>query len=471
MKKTKLRILSVFLSLCFCLTALPIGLTAQAEIHIPDPDIRNLAPHPFFGYFDTESSVLTTEFTTEDVNSRYFESFLLTDQNITTTLGTLTIKNIVYHMLGIMSYNSDDPSHVVVDKQNKKVKLSQEQYMPDNIDVSSLGEVFIAVQTEGAHDEDNWGEGSEISDPLRVTLPSTPPTPQNPDGVQVKLKSLEAGSIQTFGYGSLTGRIATMLLTFNKQLGVNHYFAAPTKANGEKALTGNMPFFHIYKGEIGWEGIPPEEIVYSSGAVRKSSSSNDIYLETEGPNGEEISQTPDTITVEMKVVQFDEAPQYPFMGYTGDEKVYVEVGAENPYTMESSDWVCVEVPLTADAVGQVFTPEQEDPLTNVSQISAEEIVKGNTITVYPAAEGGSGDIQFAVSYKKQTSNYYTTVTQYGDQSEVTFKPGSVGAYTVLVKAKDEKGTEAEKTFTGNRTSKTIMVRMEIRTFFILLYTL
>ena len=86
---------------------------------------------------------------------------------------------------------------------------------------------------------------------------------------------------------------------------------------------------------------------------------------------------------------------------------------------------------------------------NQSTISAREIVKGESVTVQCAANGGKEPYQFAVYYKPSSSNTWTTAQSYKANTEVTFTPKKSGNYDISVKAKDASGTVVKKTFAIN----------------------
>ena len=84
-------------------------------------------------------------------------------------------------------------------------------------------------------------------------------------------------------------------------------------------------------------------------------------------------------------------------------------------------------------------------LRNISMISADEIVHGNTVTVISAAKGGSGEYKFAVFYKKVESEKWVTVHGYNDEPEAVIKPKSRAHYRICVKAKDSQGSISKNT--------------------------
>lgn len=86
-------------------------------------------------------------------------------------------------------------------------------------------------------------------------------------------------------------------------------------------------------------------------------------------------------------------------------------------------------------------------LTNKSTISASRIVIGGKVTVQANAEGGSGDYQYAVFYRKLSSTNWVTKQNYSTNPTVTIKPGSQEDYEICVKVKDSKGAISKKYYT------------------------
>ena len=86
-------------------------------------------------------------------------------------------------------------------------------------------------------------------------------------------------------------------------------------------------------------------------------------------------------------------------------------------------------------------------LTNTSKLGATSIKLGSTAIVYCSATGGTAPYQYSVSYKKSTSDSYTSAQSYSTNAKVKFTPGSATTYTVLVKVKDSKGTMKYNTYT------------------------
>ena len=84
---------------------------------------------------------------------------------------------------------------------------------------------------------------------------------------------------------------------------------------------------------------------------------------------------------------------------------------------------------------------------NTSKLSADTVKLGNTVTVSCSAKGGSGYYQYAVLYKKTSSEKWTTKQNYSSTSTVSIKPAAKATYDICVKVKDSLGNIAKKYFT------------------------
>ena len=86
-------------------------------------------------------------------------------------------------------------------------------------------------------------------------------------------------------------------------------------------------------------------------------------------------------------------------------------------------------------------------LLNESEISADEIVLGNTVTVSAKAEGGVGECTYAVFYKKSYDTKWVTAQGYKTNDTVTLKPAKAADYQICVKVKDDTGRIVKKYLT------------------------
>ena len=102
-------------------------------------------------------------------------------------------------------------------------------------------------------------------------------------------------------------------------------------------------------------------------------------------------------------------------------------------------------------VKQTLNLKVTRPLTNDSRLSAESITLGEKLKVRAIARGGDGDYQYAVYYKKASSEKWVTVSSYGDKYAFYIIPQKAMAYDVRVCVKDGTGKEEVKEMSFNVT--------------------
>ena len=85
------------------------------------------------------------------------------------------------------------------------------------------------------------------------------------------------------------------------------------------------------------------------------------------------------------------------------------------------------------------------PLTNISYLSSEAISFEDSIKVYCRSEGGVGQTEYAVYYKKSSDDSWIRGKNYSTSDMVFIRPKAAAEYSVKVKAKDESGVINEKT--------------------------
>ncbi len=151
------------------------------------------------------------------------------------------------------------------------------------------------------------------------------------------------------------------------------------------------------------------------------------------------------------------------------DKIPVKHGEKisNPPTPEQDGWIFegwyadenytalfdFNTPVTQNVKLYAKWTEESSELINVSEISADEIVLGDTLTVNAAATGGKGDYTYAVYYKKTSDEKWTTKQKFTNNAQVTIKPAKATSYEVCAKVRDESGTIVKKYFTLNVTEK------------------
>ncbi len=98
-----------------------------------------------------------------------------------------------------------------------------------------------------------------------------------------------------------------------------------------------------------------------------------------------------------------------------------------------------------DADGVIVTNEEAtfevgQNLTNTSVLSAERMILGSKVKVRCFAEGGSGDYQYAVFYKKSSARVWTRASAYSSKNIVILTPKAAVSYDIRVDVKDTEGT-------------------------------
>lgn len=112
--------------------------------------------------------------------------------------------------------------------------------------------------------------------------------------------------------------------------------------------------------------------------------------------------------------------------------------------------ICVKVKdSSGKVVKKYFDLSVVAKLSNTSEISADAITKGNTITANCSAKGGKGNYTYAVYYKKAIENKWTLKQDFNKNSDVIIRPASSLEYDICIKVKDEMGTVAKKYFKLN----------------------
>ena len=115
-----------------------------------------------------------------------------------------------------------------------------------------------------------------------------------------------------------------------------------------------------------------------------------------------------------------------------------------PKAMTEYD-ICVKVKDSDGTVDKKFYQlSVTESLSNISEMSAEEIKFGESITTYNKAVGGTAPYTYAVYYKKAGTTKWTTVQNFKDKTETVINPKAAVKYNVCVKVKDSSGTIAKK---------------------------
>ena len=134
---------------------------------------------------------------------------------------------------------------------------------------------------------------------------------------------------------------------------------------------------------------------------------------------------------------------YKFNGYTAGEATLAE--SESNYTLTMPDGN-----VTVSAV-----ETETAPLANNSEISTNEIVLGNSVTINAKADGGEGDYTYAVLYKKKADTKWTVKQNYSTVDTITVKPAKATDYDICVKVQDSTGNIVKKFFTVKVNAKLV----------------
>ena len=86
-------------------------------------------------------------------------------------------------------------------------------------------------------------------------------------------------------------------------------------------------------------------------------------------------------------------------------------------------------------------------LENLSSISNDEIITGDSITINVDASGGKGNYNYAVWYRRSADTSWKTKQSYSANSTITFKPAYTGEYEISVGVRDGSGKVTKKYFT------------------------
>ena len=87
-------------------------------------------------------------------------------------------------------------------------------------------------------------------------------------------------------------------------------------------------------------------------------------------------------------------------------------------------------------------------ITNTSGYSGDSddyiIRLGKSVTINASSTGGRGTTKYALYQKLETAKSWTAVSAYAENTVLTFTPGAVGKYDILINAKDESGKLSQK---------------------------
>ncbi len=87
------------------------------------------------------------------------------------------------------------------------------------------------------------------------------------------------------------------------------------------------------------------------------------------------------------------------------------------------------------------------------------VVANSTVTIYGAANGGSGNYRYLYQYAEPGSSSYITLKDYSTSGSVSFTPTSTGTYSIKVSVKSYSGSTASQAVTKNLSLKVIKVSL------------
>ena len=94
--------------------------------------------------------------------------------------------------------------------------------------------------------------------------------------------------------------------------------------------------------------------------------------------------------------------------------------------------------------------EDKVPLENNSSVSSEKVNLGEKVALTGAAAGGTAPYKFAFYYKKHSAASWIALgTEFGDETEASFKPGSAVYYDVKISVRDSDNTQLNRIFSIN----------------------
>ena len=83
---------------------------------------------------------------------------------------------------------------------------------------------------------------------------------------------------------------------------------------------------------------------------------------------------------------------------------------------------------------------------NTSEVESESIIVGQTINISCSAKDGAGSYQYAVYYKRESSDSWTLKQNYSANDKVSIKTKTATVYDISVKVKDSAGNVSKKYF-------------------------
>ena len=135
--------------------------------------------------------------------------------------------------------------------------------------------------------------------------------------------------------------------------------------------------------------------------------------------------------------------QYAYLYRKGDSENWITVQdftSDKTYRFkpisDTAYELCIKVKDANDITEKkTFSLEVKNTLVNNSYLDSETVSKGQYVVMHGAAEGGTGDCQYAYYCKKEIDSEWSTIKDYSDETTASFKPGET-IYDVCIKVKD-----------------------------------
>ena len=183
---------------------------------------------------------------------------------------------------------------------------------------------------------------------------------EDPQNVKVKVVSMEEGTMKLEGGAAeITGKVATLEVSFDKAGTPESYWVGTLKTDGDnwtKMGSGTMPFV------IKKDDPAPAHFEFEEG---------------EGANGEKVTETETRIIVEKKVVKRDETTGHEFLDQeaykTGDDIIVRVLSERGKYeNYESSKEVDIEIPFEEFMVGKEVSTGEKWCVATILKVGEDE---------------------------------------------------------------------------------------------------
>ena len=130
---------------------------------------------------------------------------------------------------------------------------------------------------------------------------------------------------------------------------------------------------------------------------------------------------------------------------------YAETSTVTVKPSKAADYIInVKVKDTAGNVAEKnFNVKVNALIENTSTVSSEFIALGEMAVINGKSKGGYGDKTYKYEHKPSSSQAWTVLSDYSDNTVAILKPSESGKYDIRVTVKDSKGSTSEKTFSLN----------------------